>query len=333
VGFGPRCGVRQLLAEVAAGELDEDGFERGFVDGEVAQAVGVGGGDDLGQHAVALGEDADAVGHFLGVGDAGDGGQRLQEDFAAGLIFEVEFVDFFGSDGGLEGGGGILHEDFAVVDDGDAVAELVGLFHVVGGEDDGDAFLAELADGLPHGESGLGVQAGGGLVEEEDFGPVGDGAGDLDALGEPAGELRGIGGGAVCEAELVEELGGAGLGLGTGEAEVQAMEGDVFGDGAGAVERVVLGDDADGAARDGRVRDDVDTGDADLAGGGQGARGADADGGGFSGSVGAEQTEELPFVDRKGEAIDGGDGLFAGEDFFEVLDFDDHACWLLSLRL
>ena len=73
-----------------------------------------------------------------------------------------------------------------MVDDGDALAEFVGLFHVVGGEDDGDAFLAEGFDGFPHGDAALRVKAGAGLVEEEDGGPVSDGAGDLDALLESA---------------------------------------------------------------------------------------------------------------------------------------------------
>ncbi len=176
---------------------------------------------------------------------------------------EGEVEELLGADGLLEGGGGVLDEDLAVVDDGDAVAELVGLFHVVGGEDDGDALLAEAADGVPHGDAGLGIEAGGGLVEEEDLGAVGDGAGDLDALGEAAGELGGVGVGALGEQELREELVGAVGGLGAGEAEVEAVEVDVLEDGAGAVEGVVLGDDADGAAGDGGRGDDVDAVDAD----------------------------------------------------------------------
>ncbi len=64
----------------------------------------------------------------------------------------------------------------------------VGLFHVVGGEDDGDAFCAESLHGIPHGDAALGIEAGTGLVEEQDLGAVGDGARDLEALGETAAE-------------------------------------------------------------------------------------------------------------------------------------------------
>ena len=56
----------------------------------------------------------------------------------------------------------------AVVDDGEPVAELVGLLHVVGGEQDGLAVGVELAEDLPQGDAALRVEAGGRLVEEED---------------------------------------------------------------------------------------------------------------------------------------------------------------------
>ena len=109
----------------------------------------------------------------------------------------AEVVDVVAADAGFERGGRVFDEDFAVVDDGEAVAEFVGLFHVVRGEDDGDAFGAEAADGFPHGDAALRVEAGAGLVEEEDFGTVGDGAGDLEALREAAAEGLRIGCGAV----------------------------------------------------------------------------------------------------------------------------------------
>ncbi len=181
------------------------------------------------------------------------------------------------------------------------------------------------ADGVPHGDAALGVEAGGGLVEEEDLGAVGDGAGDLDALGEAAGELRGIGAGALGEVELGEKLRGALAGLGAGEAEVEAVEVDVFEDGAGAVEGVVLRDDADVAAGYGGGCDDVDAGDADRAGGGQGAGGADADGGGFAGAVGTEQAEELALANAEVDAVDGDDSLFSFIDLEKCFNLDNHS--------
>ena len=68
----------------------------------------------------------------------------------------------------LEFGWGAFGDDAAVVEYGDLVGELVGLFEILGGEEDGDALGDELADDLPHRAATARVQAGGGLVEEDD---------------------------------------------------------------------------------------------------------------------------------------------------------------------
>ena len=59
-------------------------------------------------------------------------------------------------------------EQLAVVDDREPVAELVGLFHVVRGEEDGLAVAVQLAEDLPQRDATLRVEAGGRLVEEQD---------------------------------------------------------------------------------------------------------------------------------------------------------------------
>ena len=99
---------------------------------------------------------------------------------------------------------------------------------------------------------------------------------------------------------------------------------DVFEDGAGAVERVVLGHDADGAAGQSGVGDDVDPGDADLACGGQSAGGADADGGGFARAVGAEQAEQLAGANTEVDAVDGDHALLAVVYLLQAFNLYDH---------
>ena len=71
-----------------------------------------------------------------------------------------------------------------MVHDGEAVTELVGLLHVVGGEQDGLTVGVEVGEDLPHRDPGLRVQTGGGLVEEQHRGPVHHGPGDHEALGQ-----------------------------------------------------------------------------------------------------------------------------------------------------
>ncbi len=321
-----------LLAEISAGEADEDGFQTGLGDAEIAQAERIGEANDFGEEALGrVRQDPDAFRDDLDGSNAAKGLERLDERFSAGGIAEVELVDLLCADGTFERGGRVLDEDLAVVDDGDAVAEFVGLFHVVRGEDDGDALLPEGADGLPHGDAALRIETGGGLVEEEDLGAVSDGAGDLDALGEASGELGGVGPGALGEVELREELVCSQAGFGAGEAEVEAVKVDVFEDGAGAVEGVVLGYDTDGFARDGGGSDYVDAGDTDAAGGGQGAGGADADGGGLAGAIRAEETEELALTHTEVNTVDGDDSLLAVIHLLQSFNFYDHR-WRVSGR-
>src|SRR5438477_336948 len=57
----------------------------------------------------------------------------------------------------------------AVVDDHHPVGQLLGFVELVGGEQHAHAGVAQVADHLTDGEPSLGVDAGGGLVEERDL--------------------------------------------------------------------------------------------------------------------------------------------------------------------
>ena len=107
---------------------------------------------------------------------------------------------------GLEALGGVEREQLAVVDDGDPIAELVGLFHVVRREHDGLALRVELAHDVPQREAALRVEARGRLVEEEHIGIVEDRPGDHQPLGHAARQLGHVGASPVGEAELLEHL-------------------------------------------------------------------------------------------------------------------------------
>src|SRR3984885_4087457 len=61
-------------------------------------------------------------------------------------------------------------DDLAGGDDGDAVSQALGLFHVVGGEKDRLAQVAQAADDLPGSASGRGVKPRGRFVEEDQLG-------------------------------------------------------------------------------------------------------------------------------------------------------------------
>ena len=83
-----------------------------------------------------------------------------------------------------------LRHDGAVVDDGDAVGDAVGFFHVMRGEEDGDAlFFVEFLHLRPELVARLRVEAERRLVEKDDFGRVEQAARDFQTPPHAAGEL------------------------------------------------------------------------------------------------------------------------------------------------
>ncbi len=72
-------------------------------------------------------------------------------------------------DAALEIGRGSRGDDLAVVEHGDEVGQLVGLFQVLRGEEDRDALVAyQAADEIPHRAPTSRVKTCGRLVEEDD---------------------------------------------------------------------------------------------------------------------------------------------------------------------
>ena len=80
-------------------------------------------------------------------------------------------------------------EELSFAHDGDSVGELVGLLEVVGGEEDRFVLLFELLEEISDGAAGDGVEAGGGLVEEEDVGAADQRAGERDLAFVAAAEV------------------------------------------------------------------------------------------------------------------------------------------------
>src|ERR1035437_9952982 len=103
-------------------------------------------------------------------------------------------------DGGVVAGllGGAGGGGFAVVQHDDALADAHDDLHVVFDNEDGEVEAgADGLDGVHEVAFFGGVHAGGGLIQEEDFGAGGQGAGDfqaaLVAIGEAAGLFAGEG--------------------------------------------------------------------------------------------------------------------------------------------
>ena len=234
---------------------------------------------------------------------------------AGGLDGEVFADDFVG-----EGGDGAAGDDGAAVHDGEAVGELFAEVEILFDEEDAHLALgAEHADGFADLVDDVGLNAFGGLVEDEDFGLGEEGTGDGELLLLATGEHAAFAGEEVFEdgeeAEDALELFGAAFGFALGfEAEVEvfldgevgknvAALGNVAEAGAGAMLRAAAGDflvvEGDGAGVGGLEADDA------------------LQSGGFADAVAAHEAEDAAIGDVEADAAE---DLAAADGDVEVGD-------------
>src|SRR2546430_9712441 len=90
--------------------------------------------------------------------------QHVARPLEVGLVAGEGQVEVRAADLRLEGRRRALGDDHALVDDADAVGELVGLLEVLRGQEDRRAGGLEAADLLPEREAADGVQSRRGLV-------------------------------------------------------------------------------------------------------------------------------------------------------------------------
>jgi len=169
----------------------------------------------------------------------------------------------------------------------------------------------------------LWIEPGAGFIEEENFGAMRDGAGDLDTLGQPAGELGRVGICAFGEVELLEELHGPLFGCSAGESEVKAVEMDILVDGTGAVEGIELGHDAHGSPSERRGRNYIDAGDEYSSGGGESSSGANTDGCGLAGAVWTKKSVQFSLSNAEFDSVDRHNTLFAFVDLTKAFNLDN----------
>ena len=147
---------------------------------------------------------------------------------------------------GEELGGGAIGDDASFVEDDGAGEDFGDEPHVVGADEEGLFEGAKEADEFA---APAGVEAGGGLVEDEEVWGHGEDGGEGSAFALADGEVEGLSLFESGEADGVEGLGDAVVDFFFGEAHVDGAEGDVVVDG-GAEELVVgvLEDEADEGA-------------------------------------------------------------------------------------
>ena len=213
-------------------------------------------------------------------------------------------LDPLAADLRLELVGGTARDDPAVVDDGDLVGELVGLLEVLRRQEERRSLAHLGADHVPHAEPAARVEAGRGLVEEEEPRPADQRGGEVEAAAHAAGvRLRDAVGG-VLEVESLQELACALLRVGRAELVEPAEHPEVLAAGEVLVDRGVLPGEADQPAHRLGVARDVEAGDGRPARVGTKQRRQDANGRRLSGAVRAEQPEHRAFLHVEIDAVE-----------------------------
>ena len=120
-----------------------------------------------------------------------------------------EAGDVVGAGLGGDGGGVAFLDDVAVFDDDEPVGQDEGVERVVGDEQGRAGVVGEVAVQFGAGvQAGAGVEGGEWFVEQQQQRVDGQGAGQRDPLGLPAGQLAGFAAGVVGQADPVEPVGG-----------------------------------------------------------------------------------------------------------------------------
>ena len=203
-----RGSPRRVVAEVPSRQGHEDILQADVAGRQAGQrpALALEVVEQGGDGPVRLG-DRQRVAFAVGPGDEHgiQAGERLGIQRRS-VALEGELDDVLAPEPGDQLAGRALGDDVAMIDDGHAIAEPFGLVHVMGGQQDGPAAILQVPDHVPELAARLGVQAGGGLVEEEDLGISDQRDGDGEPLLLAAGKLLDQGIGLALQRDLGDRL-------------------------------------------------------------------------------------------------------------------------------
>jgi len=192
-----------------------------------------------------------------------------------------------------------------LVDDAHPVGQLLGLFHIMGGIEDGHALPAQLLHHVEDAAAALGVDAHRRLVHEQQLRPVEQPGGDVDAPLHAAGEGLDVILGPVAQPDLGQQFVDAPLQLPAAHAIEAAPKAEVVAGAQRAIEGDLLGHDADVPANAEGVAGDGVAGDFSRAAGRLDEAAEHVDRGGLARAIGAEQTEDFAAQDAEGDALHG----------------------------
>ena len=313
-----------LLRRVA-GERQEDVVQRRAVQGDVGESDPrvVQPSDRLqqGDRTVAPDRDPDTRVLLVDTGRARPhAGERLHHASEVRAVLDVQLHDL-AADLVLELVGGSQGDHGADVDHGDPVRELIGLFEVLGGEQQGGAFVLQLTDEVPHVDPAPRVEARRRLVEEQDLRTPHQARGQVQPPAHAAGvRLRRTSRG-IRQLEPRQDLLGTTPRLRLREVVQPSDELEVLEAGQVLVDRRALSREADPEPQLLGVAHGVQPVDLRSAAGGREQGGQDPDRGRLAGPVRPEQPEHRAGLDLE---VDPLERLDVAEVLDERFCADDH---------
>ncbi len=288
-GFFLEVGDAEAVVDEDVGDVGVDATG-GFVVRDVDELVGVAGQGG----AVAL--------DHRGAGDAGHLGEDLCGSFHAFGDRDVDDVADLGAFEDLVDRAG--EEQLALLDDADRVAEFGEFVEDVRRDQDRLAHPFEFFEQLADLDAGAGVEAGRGLVHQQDLGVVQEHAGDAETLLHAAAEGRDLGGLLVGQFGEFEDVGDDFFALRAVDVVGGREELQVFVDDHVLVRAHEVGDISDERADLAVLVADGEPVDLGLAGRGLEEGGEDLDGGGFARAVGADEAEAVALVDGEVQGVE-----------------------------
>ncbi len=194
---------------------------------------------------------------------------------------------------------------FAVIHNGDAVAKLVRLLHVMSGEKHSQlARSAQVVEHLPDGDARNWIQSGRGLIKKKDARIVYQAARDFEPPPHATGESFGLCIAPLDQVNCFKYVGNVLCPLGSGNAVKLGVDAQVFFNGQVRIAGQRLGNDADHTTHVVRIFRHIVSGNGGLAAGEWNKRGHHADKRALAGAVRAEQAKDFAIGHREAHILD-----------------------------
>ena len=232
----------------------------------------------------------------------GDRGQQRPQRRQGGVA--VDLHDPGGHGPAHQRRGRTAGDDAAVIDHDQPVAELGGLVHVVGGDQQRPAQAFEAAKPLPDEVAGLGVEPGRRLVEHHQVGVVDQRPGDQQPALHAPRKVVDLRPGAVGEPDELQQLVGPAIGGGHRQPVIHAKGDQVLTHQQFGIQGHPLGDHADPGLDLPAVAQHVEAQHLQRPRAGRRDAGDHPDRGGFAGAVGAEHAKAPAGGDVEVDAVD-----------------------------